>query len=780
MDGAKLLAIDRIVADGIRAGEMPGCVVTIGRHGKIVFQKAYGDRQVEPHRLPMTVDAVFDMASLTKPMATATSVMILVEEGKIDLEAPVARYLPEFGRNGKEKITVFHLLTHQSGLVPDNPLGDYEHGPQEAWERIFALTPIAPPGKRFVYSDVNFLVLGELVRRVSGKDLHEFSREHIYRPLGMMDTGFLPAEPLRRRAAPTEQRGGRWIKGEVHDPRSFLLGGISGHAGLFSTADDLAVYAAMMLGHGEFGGVRILQAATVERMTRAYPVSSGLRGLGWDIKTAYSINRGESFSSRAFGHGGFTGTVMWIDPELDLLFIFLSNRLHPDGKGTVNPLAGRIGTVAGGAVRDKQQSGASDQWSVASGRISEVSKTSEISPPAPLPLSSCHRAPASPSRPSTLTGIDVLQRDGFRLLAGRRLGLITNQTGINRQGVSTARLLRDAPGVTLVALLSPEHGLEGKLDQRRIPDARDPVTGLPVYSLYGDTRRPTDRMLRGIDTLVFDIQDIGTRFYTYISTMGQAMQAAAEHKLRFVVLDRPNPIGGVEVAGPVLDAGRESFVAFHRLPVRHGMTVGELARMFQSELKLDLDLEVVRVEGWRRDDYFDATGLPWVNPSPNMRSLTEAILYPGIGLLETTNLSVGRGTATPFELVGAPWIDGKRLVDALERAHLAGVRFSEVVFTPDASVFQGQRCQGLRIAVTDRSRFEPIRTGLEIARQLRLLYPHTWKVDSYDRLLGNRRVLDALRSGKTVAEMESLWRPELREFMKRRERFLLYPNSRSP
>jgi uncharacterized protein YbbC (DUF1343 family) len=293
----------------------------------------------------------------------------------------------------------------------------------------------------------------------------------------------------------------------------------------------------------------------------------------------------------------------------------------------------------------------------------------------------------------TLTGIDILIRDDFRPLQGRRVGLITNQTGVDRTGISTAERLHRAEGVQLRALFSPEHGLQGKLDAK-VDDTQDALTGLPVYSLYGENRTPTAASLEGLDTLVFDIQDIGARFYTYISTMGNAMRSAAEHQLRFVVLDRPNPINGVEVEGPILDDGSQSFVGFHTLPVRHGMTVGELAAMFNDELQLGVDLQVIPVESWRREDYFDRTGLLWVNPSPNMRSLAQAVLYPGIGLLETTNLSVGRGTDTPFEVIGAPWLDGIPLARALNQSGLAGVRFVPIRFTPDASKFAGQPCGG--------------------------------------------------------------------------------------
>ncbi len=374
----------------------------------------------------------------------------------------------------------------------------------------------------------------------------------------------------------------------------------------------------------------------------------------------------------------------------------------------------------------------------------------------------------------TLSGIDVLREAGFAPLNGRRVGLITNHTGIDRHGDSTFRLLMDAPSVELVALFSPEHGIEGKLDIPEISHGEDGDTGLPIYSLYGDTRSPQSWMLEDIDTLVFDIQDIGTRFYTYISTMGLAMQAAAEHGIRFFVLDRPNPINGVDVAGPVADQDLLSFVAWHPLPTRHGMTVGELASMFRAELGLDLDLQVIELQNWSRNMFFEATGQRWVNPSPNMRNLNQALLYPGIGLLETTNLSVGRGTDTPFEVIGAPWLDGDTFARQLNRLNLPGVAFISVQFTPDASKFEGKRCGGVNILVTDRGRFDPVRTGFEIALQLRREYPEAWDMAPYTRLLANAAVLDAVREGATLEALTAVYQDGLEAFRQRREAFLRY------
>jgi uncharacterized protein YbbC (DUF1343 family) len=372
-------------------------------------------------------------------------------------------------------------------------------------------------------------------------------------------------------------------------------------------------------------------------------------------------------------------------------------------------------------------------------------------------------------------GIDVLAAEGFARLKGRRIGLVTNHTGRAADGTPTIDLLARAEGVKLVALFSPEHGIRGELDEK-VGDSVDQKTGLPVYSLYGERRKPTAETLKGIDTLVYDIQDIGCRFYTYISTLGLVLEAAKEHRLRVVVLDRPNPIGGAAVEGPVRDPGRGSFVAYHELPLRHGMTVGELARLFDAERDLGVDLDVVRVEGWRRGDLYDRTGLTWRNPSPNMRHLTAALLYPGIGLLETTNVSVGRGTERPFEWIGAPWIDGRRLAAELARRDTPGVRFVPVSRTPTASTHRGVECGGVDIIPVDWAAVRPVRLGLEVAAALRALYPKDWNPKNYDRLLVHQATYEGLLAGAAVADLERGWEPGLDAFRKRRAKFLLYPD----
>lgn len=373
----------------------------------------------------------------------------------------------------------------------------------------------------------------------------------------------------------------------------------------------------------------------------------------------------------------------------------------------------------------------------------------------------------------TLTGIDILQREDFRALHGRHIGLITNHTGLNQDGKATADLLRAEKRVGLQALFGPEHGIRGALDAK-VPDSVDEATGLPVYSLYGVRNRPTEEQLSGLDTLVFDIQDIGCRFYTYISTLAYCMEVAAQHHLRFVVLDRPNPIGGIAMEGPIADADKLTFTACHPIPVRHGMTVGELARLIAAEKKLQADLQVIQVEGWKRSEFWDATGLTWVNPSPNMRSLTQALLYPGIGLLEFTNISVGRGTDTPFEVIGAPWIQGRKLAADLNARRLSGIRFVPVRYTPKSSVHANKPCEGVNFVITDRRDFIPVRTGLHIAEALRRLFPNDWEPKRYITLIADQETYDALLTGKRADEIIAAWKPGLDTFRERRKAHLLY------
>jgi uncharacterized protein YbbC (DUF1343 family) len=756
--------IDSIMQEAVAKGNIPGGVVLVGHDGRVVYRRAFGSRSLEPAREAMTAETVFDLASLTKCIATTTSVMQLIAAGRVRLNDPVAIYLPEFAQNGKADITVRELLTHFSGLPPDLDLKSSWQGRAAAFDMSMQEKPEYPPGSRFVYSDINFIVLGFLVEKVTGMPLNEYASAKIFTPLSMNSTRFLPPGDWIPRIAPTQyDEQGKMLRGVVHDPTARRMGGVAGHAGLFSTADDLAKFAQELL-----TGSRILSRLDVEKMTTPQQpaTASSLRGLGWDIDSPFSSNRGELLPVGSFGHTGFTGTSLWIDPVTDTYIILLTNAVHPRGHGSVVSLRDRLAT----AVVDSLQLTVSESEKLRLARITGYSE------------SIMAERRLRTRNADVKTGIDVLEAHAFRELHPDqnhpvRVGLVTNQTAVDAGGQRTADALAHASGVQLAAIFSPEHGISGMLDTSEIGNSRDPATGAPVYSVYGDTdakRRPSQAQIADLDAIVYDIQDMGVPFYTYESTLGYFLEAAAKAGKVMVVLDRPNPIGGAYVQGPVADAGHESFVGYWKTPVRHGMTVGELAEMFNRERGIGAKLIVVPMEGWMRGDWFDSTGEQWINPSPNLRSLTEATLYPGIGMVEGTNISVGRGTDTPFELVGAPWIVPASLARYLNLREISGVRFVPVTFTPNASLYAGQKCGGVNIVVTDRDALDAPELGAEIASALHHLYPAEYKLAMLDDLMRNKATLDALSAGEDPRRIAEDWQDDLENFKTLRAAYLLY------
>ena len=734
--------VDRLVGEAIAQGKLPGCVVAIGNADRVLYQKAFGSRALVPEREAMTEDTIFDVASLTKPVATAMSILALADRGRLDLDETAAHYVPKFRGHGKERITLRQLLTHVSGLPVETPLADFERGRAAALARIFALSPKREPGESFLYSDVGFLVLEEVARRVTGRDLATVAQATVFSPLGMRATGFLPAATLRARIAPTEKRNDVWMRGEVHDPRAFRLGGVAGHAGLFSTASDLARFARMILGGGVLDGVRVLSPALLGKMLAPHDVPGGIRALGWDVQSSYSSTRGLALSRRAVGHTGYTGTSLWIDPERNLFVLFLSNRVHPDGKGAVLPLAAAIATLAGTTL-------------------------------SPVPVES----------PAFALGIDVLAAQNFSLLRGLRLALLTNDSARARDGRRTTDVLAARSDFSLVTLLGPEHGL-GAVRDERIEDGIDGKTRLPVASLYGGALSPRRGSSPGprpvtlppdIDAVVVDLPDVGARFFTYASTVHAVLRSAAQRGLRVIVLDRPNPIGASEVSGPMLKASEMSAVNHYPLPVRHGMTMGELAEMMDADEHLGARLQIVRMAGYDRLAYLDDLGVPFLPPSPNLRTLDEVFLYPGTALLESTNVSVGRGTDVPFEVVGAPWIASVALAGELDHCGLGGVTFEATTFTPEADPYRGRPCHGVRVRISDRTRFDPVRTGIAIAIALRKLHAASWDDSRLRRMLGDPAVAQAIHDGRKLGEIEALYKEELERFRSKRTNYLLYP-----
>lgn len=682
--------IDRVVATGVERGDYPGAVVLVQRDRHTVFHEAYGSRSLVPERTAMQRDTVFDLASLTKPVATATAVLVLRDRGLLALSDPISKHLVGCGLSA----TIDELLTHRAGLPPANSLADYRTGRGGLVSAICATNQ--PRKRRERYSDVGYILLGELVAAVAGKPFDTFCEEAIFEPLAMKDTSFSPDAARRARSAPTFQR-----HGAVHDPRAAALGGVAGHAGLFSTAHDLARWADMILAGGQLGEKRVLSAASVKEMLRPRAKSRRTAGL------VQSVVGG-------FAHTGFTGTSLWIEPSRQTALIILASRLHPKGKGDVKKLRQEVRAAV-----------------IAANRAQRVS-----------------------------LGVDVARADAFAALAGKRVGLITNATGRARDGVRTIDLLHQAPNVKLVALFSPEHGLAAQVDGA-VADGRDVRTGVVIHSLYGKHQRPTPAQLANVDALVFDMQSIGARFYTYETTLGYALEAAARRSIPILVFDRPNPIGGTRVEGPVLEPTRRSFVGYHPVPVRHGMTIGELARLFNAERRIGAALTVVKLAGWKRAQTFVDTGLAWTDPSPNMKSPEAALLYPGLALLELTNVSVGRGTEAPFTTLSAPWLDADAIVAELEAAELPGVTFRA-----------GKHA--VHFSVTDPDALRSVRLGLALAVALNEHHAAAWQTKNLITLIGHRPTVRAILAGKSLDDVIAAHAADVAAFRKRREAYLLY------
>jgi uncharacterized protein YbbC (DUF1343 family)/CubicO group peptidase (beta-lactamase class C family) len=769
-------AVDKLVQQQVDDEAITGAVLIVGHGGQIAHQKAFGFRSLSPRPDPMTLDTVFDLASLTKVVATAPSVMRLVQQGHVRLEDPVFRHLPEFGANGKEAVTVRHLLTHYSGLKPDLDLTIPWEGRETAFRLANEEKLQTPPGAQFVYSDINFIVLGELVQRLSGMTLERYAETYVFEPLGMSHTRYLPPSSWTPRIAETLSLDHkRVLRGLVQDPTAERMGGAAGHAGVFSTAGDLAVYAQAMIDRKT-----ILAPDIIEKMTTPQqpPNATEVRGLGWDIDSSFSSNRGALLPVGSFGHTGFTGTSIWIDPYTDTYIILLTNSVRPRPAGNpVGSLRGRVANAVAVALSLDVSDAATDRLLAITG-YSEVAAASR-------------RIGARNGH--VLTGIDVLEKDAFAALKrkkpkgccrmaaasedGTTIGLLTNQTGVDANGKRTIDVLSAVPGVKLAAIFSPEHGIVGAVDTTTVGNTTDSATGVPVYSLYGGTdakRRPPVEVLKTLDAVIVDVQDAGTRFYTYETTLGYLLEAAAQADTEVIVLDRPDPITGSQVQGPISQADLENFNNYYPVPLRHGMTMGELAQFFNKERKIGARLRVIPMEGWLRGDWFDSTGIVWVNPSPNLRSTNANTLYPGVGLIERTNVSVGRGTDTPFEVIGAPWIEPRTLADYLNARLIAGVRFVPVNFTPGSGPYAGQVCGGVNLIVTDRNLLDSPELGLELAAALKTLFGNSWKMEPLRELLVNQEVYDALARGDDPRNIAQSWQADLEKFRDLRAKYLLY------
>ncbi|MGI4758142.1 MAG: sodium:solute symporter family transporter [Janthinobacterium lividum] len=754
--------VDSLMQDALVQKQLPGGVVIIGSGGHVVYHHAFGNRAEDPAIETMTEDTIFDMASLSKCISTSVAIMQMYEAGKLQFDDPVVKYLPEFGAAGKGNITVRQLLTHYSGLAPDVSLADAWTGKAEGIRRAMKSVPAGPPGVKFVYSDINFITLGAIVEKLSGEPLDVYAAKHIFAPLGMTHTSYLPAASLRPLIAPTAHNDDkpmaddRMLRGEVHDPTTRRMGGVAGHAGVFSTAQDTALFAQALLDRlAGRPSTFPLKQATLELMCRPEQPTGAksLRGFGWDIDSPYSRPRGEIYPIGSFGHTGFTGTSVWMDPRSDSYVILLANAVHPRGGRAITPLRGKLATAAARALG-----------------VGGAAKGL-----------------------ATLTGIDVLESTNFRALlalpakdpAHIRLGLLTNQTGLDSKGQRTIDVLAAQKGkssIELTTLFSPEHGIVGAEDKEGIGNSTDKRSGLPVVSLYGnkpEDRRPKAEDLKKLDAVLIDLQDVGTRFYTYESAMGYFLEAAAKTGTPIVVLDRPAMDSGVNVAGPVSDVGTDAYISYMQEPFTVGLTIGELAGFFNGEKHLGARLTVVPMQNWQRGLWFDQTGVPWVNPSPNLQSLSAATLYPGTAFAEFTNLSVGRGTDHAFEQVGAPFIttdaDAQKLADRLTARKLMGVTFVPVTFTPAKPYpYAGQTIHGIRMTATDRQRLDAPAMGAELLAAVHAQYPTEFQMARTMTLVKNAATVKALSDGVDAHEIVAAWEPSLSDFRTRREKYLLY------
>ncbi|AFL87960.1 SSS sodium solute transporter [Terriglobus roseus DSM 18391] len=753
--------VDTVMQAALAAKQLPGGVVVVGSGGKVVFHKAYGNRAEDPAIEAATEDTIYDMASLSKCISTSVAIMQMYEAGKLQFDDPVVKYLPEFAPNGKSNITVRQLLTHYSGLKEDVSLTDAWSGKLEGVKRAMESAPYGPPGLTFKYSDINFITLGAIVEKLSGEPLNVYAAKHIFAPMGMVHTTYNPLVSLKPLIAPTAHNDDkpmaddRMLRGEVHDPTTRRMGGVAGHAGVFSSAADVSLFAQALLDRlAGRPSTFPLKQSSLELMCRPEQPTGAkaLRAYGWDVDSPFSRPRGEIYPVGSFGHTGFTGTSIWMDPRSDSYVILLANAVHPRGRGAITPLRGKLATVVARALQlDK-------------------------------PLA---------DKP-TLTGIDVLEATNFRTLyalpsrtAGHlKLGLLTNNTGLDRNGKRTIDVLaaQKSKGLELTTLFAPEHGILGAEDKEGLGNAVDAATRLPVVSLYGaklEDRKPKAEDLQKLDAILIDLQDAGARFYTYETEMAYVLESAAKTGTPVVVLDRPALISGVMVTGPKSDPGTESYINYGDEPMSLGLTMGELAGYFNGERHLGAKLTVVPMQHWQRGLWYDQTGLPWVNPSPNLQSLSAATTYTGVAFAEMSNLSVGRGTDAAFEQVGAAWIandaEAQKLADTLNARKLVGVTFAPVTFTPAKPYpFAGQTIHGVRATVTDRTRFDAPAMGAELLGAVHAQYPTAFSFANAKRIILNDATMQALAAGKDPHDIAAAWEPELWKFRERRQQYLLY------
>ena len=695
----------------VEQSKSPGAAGYVGDLKRTFLFDAFGARALVPIKQPAAKDTLYDLASLTKVVATTTAVLLLRDDGMIDLDAPVSTYvpIPVF-----QSFTVRHLLTHTSGMAEEKPIYKEVSSLDEIMQRYAMLPFRSEPGTRRQYSDVGFMILGRIVELVARDSLDAFCRKRIFSPLRMESTTFNPPSDWADRCAATEQCAwrNRVIRGEVHDENACAVGGVAGHAGLFSTAGDLARFCRELLKGN------LLSPRTLDEMTCAGQVPSWpWQGLGWQLDPWSSKDIGFLRARTAFGHSGWTGTALWMDRNTGLSAILLGNTCHPSRNDRDTPAFRRI-----------FYSAVSDAF--------------------------------YPASTSVHTGLDRLVREDFDRLRGRRVAVLTHHAAVDQFGRHIFEVFKLAPDVDLRIVYSPEHGLRGQAEAgaKVVSEART----VPVISLYGDRKRPSRSELGQVDVLVVDLQDVGSRYYTYVATMRDCLAACAESGTPVLILDRPNPVGGLTLEGPIADRG-DFPVCWGRVPVRHGMTLGELAEFFRDhEFKASgLDVSVSRLDNWRPGRLFDQCALPWVPPSPNIPTPETTLLYVGTCLFEGTNLNEGRGTGTPFQVVGAPWLDADGIINAIRSSERAGCKLAPVTYTPKSMPgkathprYQDQVCNGIRIKLERPEAARPF--TLALALLVAIAQRHQDALEwgpSFDVLAGSTNLRERIQRGDSALEI---------------------------
>jgi len=715
-------AFRKALIKAVEQSKSPGAVAYVGDPERTYFHAATGFRQITPDVLPAKRSTPYDLASLTKGIATTTAIMILRDEGALDLDQPVSELIPipAFGQ-----FTVRHLLTHTSGLVGGLPYYTIATSIDEMLQRYAARDIDWPPGTRWRYSDAGFMILGRAVELVARDSLAAFCAKRIFRPLWMTHTAFNPPKQWAGTCAATEHCAwrGKVMVGAVHDENAYAVGGVAGHAGLFAPAADIARFCRALLTG------RILCEKTLAEITEVGQVPSyPWQGLGWKLDPWMSGAEGFLPARTVFGHTGWTGTSIWMDRRSGLFAILLGNTCHPSRAQHDNESLRRTFYMA--VAREFY-----------------------------------------PRRTNTHTGLDRLVRDGFRPLLGKRISLLTNRAAVDQLGRPILEVLTLEPRVKLAMLYSPEHGILGKAEAgESVESEPGPV---PVISLYGEQKRPSRAELRQVDLFVIDLQDVGARYYTYMATMLECMKACAEARKPVLVLDRPNPVGGAVLEGPIATKTGPD-VCCAPIPVRHGMTMGELAAFFLKKLlrTSKLALVVNTLDNWPRARLFHECGLSWVPPSPNIPTPETALLYVGMCLFEGTNLNEGRGTDTPFHVVGAPWLDAKAVIRNIKYRDRPGCSLKATTYTPKAIPgkasdprYRDQECHGIRITVRDPHKVRAFTLAVALLAAIHRRHPNEFEwTGFFDVLAGSEDLRQRIEAGQSARQIVTSYASALEVF----------------